>query len=382
MSASRPLVLVGTGAFVTRDAHGPGVLARSLAQWCGEERRVEPRPLVVVVRSTAGRERFAQEWKTIASEIPRAPELRFLPASDPSVGEVVAGAEALFVCVPDDVHAEYVELGLATRTPTWIVKPLTGDGRASTALARAAQAADVPVWVDYHKRFDVSNRGLRTALDREELGAPRLVSVRYSQPRDLPLDGFAWAGDTDVFTYIGCHYVDQLFYVMPGLEVEGVEARGVDGPVHARHGGHAWDTVLARLDGRWRGRPVTAQLEVGWSNPLGSPTKSLQVVEVACDRGRYFLDQMRRGSEHWSDDGVSVPNPYFFSRVHDPIEDRPRYQGYGYESVRHFLDFATASAARRATLRTNTALPWIEEAARTDVVLDRVREALTASHRA
>lgn len=375
MSDSREIVLVGTGAFVTRDAWGPGVLARSLAQWCGDQ----PEPmwtLTVVHRTAAGRERFEQEWKAIEAELPALPALRFLPTSDEALSRCVAEARALFVCVPDDVHAAYVELGIAAGTPTWIVKPLTGEGHASAALAEAARVADVPVWVDYHKRFDVSNRALRDALDREELGAPRLVSVRYSQPRDLPLDGFAWAADTDVFTYIGCHYVDQLFYVMPGLEIDHVEAHGLTGPVHAQHGGQAFDTVLARLDGRWRGRPLSAQFEVGWSNPTGSPTKSLQIVEVACDRGRHFLDQTRRGSERWSDAGVNVPNPWFFSRIHDPLADRARYQGYGDDSVRHFLDFTGADAARRAVMRANASLPWIEEAVRVDEILDRVREAL------
>ncbi|GEM_PF-3836873 len=375
-TSSRDIVLVGTGAFVTRDAHGPGVIARSLAQWCAESADASARRLVVVHRSATGRERFEREWKTIEAENPNAPSLRFLETGDAALADTVAAAQALFVCVPDPTHAEYVELGIAARTPVWIVKPLTGEGRASVALAEAADADDVPVWVDYHKRFDVSNRDLRATLDREALGAPRLVSVRYSQPRNLPLDGFDWAGETDPFTYIGCHYVDQLFYVMPGFEVEGVEAHGVRGPVHARHGGQAFDTVLARLDGRWRDRPVSAQFEVGWSNPLGSPTKSLQIVEVACDQGRIFLDQMRRGSETWHDAGVAVQNPWFFSRVHDPLTGNARYQGYGQESIQHFLDFTEATPDRQVAMRANASLPWAREAARVDEVLDRVRAAL------
>lgn len=378
MTRPRDLVLVGTGAFVTRDAWGPGVLARSLAQWCGDQTG-ERRTLTVVHRSTDGRDRFEREWKTIEAELRGTPELRFVRAEEAAVADSIRRAQALFVCVPDEAHAGYVELGIACGTPTWIVKPLTGEGRASAALAEASRTSKVPVWVDYHKRFDVSNRGLRDALDREELGAPRLVSVRYSQPRDLPLEGFAWAGATDVFTYIGCHYVDQLFYVMPGLEIDGVDAHGIPGPVHAKHGGIAFDTVLARFDGRWRGRPISAQFEVGWSNPLGSPTKSLQIVEVACDRGRFFLDQAYRGGERWSDEGVSVPNPWFFSRVHDPLSGKARYQGYGDDSVRHFLDFTQAPSDRQAALRANASLPWVEEAARVDAVLDRVREALGAT---
>jgi len=386
-TATRTLVLVGTGAYALRDAYGPGVVARSLAQWAAERTGdptggppdAGPFRIAIVHRSEAGRARALAEWKAIRAELPGAPDLELLDAGGDAAEAAIESAHALFVCVPDSAHADYALRGIAAGVPTWVVKPLTGDGARSAELARRAEANGTPVWVDYHKRFDVSNRLLRSALANGEQGAPVLVNVRYSQPRDLPLDAFAWTRETNVFSYIGCHYVDQLFYWMPGLEIEGVHARGLEGAVHAAVGGTAWDTVLVRLDARWRGRPVTAQLEVGWGNPLGSPTKSLQIVEVACERGRHFLDQTRRGAERWSDEGVTTPNPYFFARVFDPAAGRDRWQGYGFESVRAFLDFTLAPASDRARALANDALPWAREAARTDAVLDRVARALAAS---
>lgn len=381
MNASDPLVLVGTGAYALRDAHGPGVVARSLAQWSADRDGDAPSRVVILHRSAAGRDRAEAEWKQIGSEIPGAPELVLLPIGSEAAEAAVEEASALFVCVPDSAHAEWIERGLAARVPTWVVKPLTGDASRSAALSARAAREDVPLWVDYHKRFDPSNRWLRSALDSGEHGAPILVNVRYSQPRSLPLDGFAWTAETNVFSYIGCHYVDQLFFWMPGLEVEDVDAHGVGGPVLARVGHATYDTVLVRLVCRWRGRPLTAQLEVGWSNPLASPTKSLQIVEVGCERGRLFLDQTRRGFEIWGDREVALPNPYFFSRIHDPIAGAPRYCGYGYESVRTFLDFTRASRARRAALLANESLPWAGAAARVDAVLDRVAHALARTGR-
>ena len=376
MTETRRIVLVGTGAYVTRDAYGPGVIARSLAQWCENNQHSGPWLIDVITRSEAGQERFVVEWKAIQAERKGGPEVRFTRMTDDNVGERLRGAHACFICVPDEAHADWAEGAIAAGVPTWIVKPLTGEAKASRALCEAAETAHVPLWVDYHKRFDVSNRQLRSTCDSEEYGSPRLYSVRYSQPRDLPLDGFAWAAQTDVFTYIGCHYVDQLFYVMPGLQIDRVNAQGIRGPVHDRYGANAWYTVLARLDGQWRGRAVTAQFEVGWSNPLGSPTKSLQVVEVNFDRGRLFLDQMRRGAEVWSDASAHVPNPYFFSRIFDPIARRDAYQGYGYESIRHFLDFTLADEMAQANGLANDALPWARSAVQVDAVLDLVRQSL------
>jgi predicted dehydrogenase len=376
MSAPRTLALVGTGAYALRDAYGPGVVARSLAQWCADRGGAEAWRVAILHRSAAGRARAEAEWKAIAAEIPGSPSLALFDVGGDDAESAIESAHALFVCVPDSAHAEYAERGVDAGVPTWVVKPLTGDGEQSARLARRAESRGTPLWIDYHKRFDPSNRMLRSALESGEWGAPLLFSVRYSQPRALPLEGFAWTGETNVFSYIGCHYVDQLLYLMPGVEVEGVEARGVRGPVFAQAGGSAFDTVLARFDCRWRGRPVTAQFEVGWSNPLGSPTKSLQVVELACERGRHFMDQTRRGVEIWSDAGVAVPNPYFFSRIHDPSSGAARWQGYGWESVRAFLDLTLASGAERVRALANDSLPWAREAARVDAILDRVASAL------
>lgn len=173
---------------------------------------------------------------------------------------------------------------------------------------------------------------------------------------------------------MGCHYVDPLFYVAPDFQAEHVTARGIAGPVHTELGGRAWDTVVARIDGQFACHPMTAQFEIGWSNPLGSPTKSLQVVECTLERGRVFLDQSRRGTEVWEDQSFAVPNPYFFTRLHDPMRGEDAYQGY--DSSRHFLDFTLAPRNQQATLLANHSLPWASEAARTDAVLDQVRAAL------
>ncbi len=377
MTRDRPtLVLVGTGAYALSDRYGVGVVARSIAQWCRWNGGCDAWRLAIVHRSEAGRERAVAEWKTIACEIPDAPRPTFVRAGSETAAREIEGAHALFVCVPDDAHPEYLEQGVGAGVPTWVVKPMTADGLRSAALAELADRRGVPLWVDYHKRFDLSNRTLRTAVMSGEHGAPRLYSVRYSQPRDLPLDAFAWTSETNVFSYIGCHYVDQLLFLFPGIEICGLVASGVPGPVFERFGGAAWDTVLARFDCRWRGRPLTAQLEVGWSNPLASPTKSLQGVELAFERARVFADQTHRGLEFWSDETVSVPNPHFFARVHDPLSGGESYQGYGYESVRRFLDLTRSSDEVRRRALANDSLPWARSAARVDEILDDVERAL------
>lgn len=379
--AIKALTVIGTGAFVTRDQYGPGVVARSLAQWCSDAGGAANWLIRFVFRSTEGRTRIEREWQQIQQEIPNAPAIEMIEADSKTLDESLVQSEAAFIVVPDAAHGSWIERCIDAGLPVWVVKPLTSKGRESSRLVELAESRQASIWVDYHKRFDVSNRLVKADIETGRYGAPRLYNVRYSQPRDLPLDGFAWTPETDVFSYIGCHYVDQLLHLFPDLDVQDVSAKGVAGPVYAEFGGNTWDTVLARLDCSWQGRPLTAQFEVGWSNPLGSPTKSLQIVELAFDQGKLFLDQTHRGIEAWSDDGVAVPNPHFFSRISDPLrsDGTLAYQGYGYESVAHFLNWTQASRDQKKAALKNDALPWARSAAKVDAILDRVADAMTKS---
>jgi hypothetical protein len=72
-----------------------------------------------------------------------------------------------------------------------------------------------------------------------------------------------------------------------------------------------------------------------------------------------------------------VPNPHFFSLIHDPHLGVEAYQGYGYDSIRHFLDFSIATQSEQKRALENDSLPWARQAAQVDEILDRVRETLS-----
>jgi predicted dehydrogenase len=365
----RTAIVVGAGSYVVGDSFGPGVVLPTLLdlERAGRLDRIllvtrSPRPAGFWERVDAHRRDLESE--AVVEEV--------VLDGDAGLGDLPFHEAAAFVSVPDPCHAEYARLFLERGTPTWLVKPMTGRGDESRELERSARERGVPLWVDYHKRFDASNLWLRRLIDSGELGRPLMMSVQYSQPRRLPLEDLAaWSGAVDVFQYIGCHYVDLGLFLFQGARPTRVSATGMPGRL-AASGGPAHDLVHAALDlGFPDGRSLRMDFQVGWNDPDGTPAKSHQRVELTFEAGRVIADQKERGLERWSDDGFAQENPWFFQVLPDHSLGRNRVSGYGPESLRRFL---AALDDERALASPD--LPWAASALRTDEVLDAVRTSL------
>jgi predicted dehydrogenase len=371
---SAKVLIIGSGSYVIADPYGPGVVLRSIMGWGAE--RDHDLSVDVTFRSAAKRGVVESAVADIRREVGTNLQVSTLPIGGAAETIRRGEASAVFVCVPDSAHAEYVSLAAASGVPVWVVKPLSGNLESARELVRIARGNNAPIWVDYHKRFDPSNRLLRSVIAGQDYGRPLIYDVQYSQPRNLPLDTFGWAADVDVLTYIGCHYFDQLEFLFPGFEARRVMALPINGEIFRKIGARAHDVVLATVDGEWQGQSLRATFQVGWNNPLGAPSKSFQKVEMTFERGRIEADQMRRGFEAWSDKGVAEVNPYFFQRIHDPMLGADRYAGYGADSVHAFLDYCLSAETDRSTLRKSPTAPWLENTMLVERLLAAAQESL------
>ncbi|WP_262694976.1 Gfo/Idh/MocA family protein [Kordiimonas aquimaris] len=366
------ILIVGSGSFVFDDMYGPGVILRSVVQWCLDTQDDHKKTIILSYHSSeklpekkAKAAEILNEFSALSHDI----AIEFIPSAD--IASVIENGDlaSCFIAVPDQFHALYTRLCIENNCPVWIVKPLTGNLVEAKELQDLCKARNGRVWVDYHKRFDTSNALLKTKLQADELGQALVYSVDYHQPYILPTQVFDWAKDVDVFSYIGCHYVDQVFYLYPDAVLKSVYTSGVKGQVFEKTG--QFDCVLANLTFQHGTHTLHVPMNVGWSNPKGSPTKSLQTLKVQCENGIVNLDQTRRGVQIWQDDGVSEINPYFFCKIKD-IFGRYRYEGYGFESVKTFLDLVRTDAVWAS----NQSLPTLNEAVKTEHVLDAVKQSL------
>ena len=368
----RQALVLGAGSYVLGDSWGSGVVLPTLLD---EQRKGALDDLHLVVRSPRDarfQARLDELGRTLGLERPTAEGVTecVLPLDETVEGldELPLDEAVAFVSVPDAHHARLVGALLERGVPTWVVKPLCGTARESAPLVARAAELDVPLWVDYHKRFDVSNRKLRGLVQEGTFGGLDFLGVQYSQPWNLPLEALAtWSREVDVFQYIGCHYVDLVFYLCPTAQPLRVSATGVGRGLAAR-GGPRYDRIHAQLDFDVDGAELRADFLVGWNDPVGAPAKSHQRLEAGFARGRVIADQKERGFEVWSDERFDHVNPYFFQVLPDPVTARPSVEGYGPESLRSFLRLHDDREARASD-----SLPWARQALRTDHVLDLVR---------
>lgn len=372
------VLIIGSGSYVLGDMYGPGVILRSVVQWLMDEAPAgeTAHSVTVTVNNSSTMSVKQDEIQQILADL-AVPELLVrVSLVHTQVGNQIlseGGVSACFVSVPDRFHADYAARAIRAGVPLWIVKPLTGELKQAQHLLALSRENKAKVWVDYHKRFDVSNRLLKRQNEQQGMGRMLAYSVDYHQPRTLPLDVFDWVADVDVFTYIGCHYVDQLFFLFPEAELQYVSARPLKGAVFDKTG--QYDGVLALLSFQTNSGALECPMNVGWFNPLGSPTKSLQTLKVQFEKGLVELDQTRRGVQSWTDDGVLETNPYFFCQTTD-VSGRVRYEGYGYDSVRYFLD----AVQDGGSWPDDTGLPTLNEAVKTEYVLSVVQQALKAGN--
>lgn len=365
----RTAVVLGAGSYVLGDSFGDGVVLPTLLQEVRDGGLDRIQLLVRSHRDEGFHARLADLQRRLGCAVPVEERLVAGPAD---LARLDLADAVAFVSTPDATHAGYVEALLHAGVPTWIVKPLADSGTRSERLAQLARSLRVPLYVDYHKRFDPSFRKLETLVRGGTLGPPVFLGVQFTQPARLPLgDLAAWARDVDVFQYIGCHFVDLALWLLPGARAERVSATGLPGRL-AQLGGPAFDLVHASLDLlREGGARTRVDLAVGWSDPEGAPAKSHQRVEVVFEHGRAIVDQKERGFETWTPEGFGQLNPHFLQLLPDPSRGRVEAHGYGPESLRRFL-----GAYRHAESSACERLPWAAQAVRVDRVVDAVRASL------
>lgn len=370
------ILIVGSGSYVLSDLYGPGVILRSVVQWLMTEGGEEKHEISISYNSPSLLEKKKAQVSKVLCELDAQASITcdFVSSSEAEAQLQEKSPDACFISVPDKYHAHYIKAAMARDVPVWVVKPLTGNAADTKELVDLQKSSGARVWVDYHKRFDVSNRLLKKQVHDQELGRLLAYSVDYHQPRTLPMDVFDWTEDVDVFTYIGCHYVDQMFYLFPVAELVSAAAEPLKGEVFKKTG--QFDGVLATLKFETDSGTILCPMNVGWFNPVASPTKSLQTLKVQFERGLVELDQTRRGVHVWNDNGVAEINPYFFCATPDAL-GQTRFSGYGYDSVRYFMGLVRSGGAWPAS----SDLPSLQEAAKTDFVVSAVQNALKSGEK-
>jgi predicted dehydrogenase len=280
--------------------------------------------------------------------------------------EVIAGmapGNMVVVAIPDNLHYPVVKYALEHDQNVLCVKPLVLKYEQGAEIEKLAMEKGRLVGVEYHKRFDRRSLVARRSYALGQFGTFVMGEAKLIEPyyyRHSNFQNWFTCDRTDPFTYIGCHYVD-LVYFITGLKPVEVSLKGVKGTFPNGNQGFLWSH--ARVT--WENGALLSVVN-GLGYPDAAAGSNDQGMVLYCEghdqTGLIFHDDHHRGVaysylQNIAPEGskYNYVSPDFYRLV--PWEG-PGYKpiGYGYESVAgitqaaHRLETAVAGLQPAAAL--------------------------------
>jgi len=242
------------------------------------------------------------------------------------------------VAVPDHFHYAVIRAALECNHHVLTVKPLVLRYEQAKEIEALAFERGLVVGVEYHKRFDRRALDARGLYRRGRFGEFRCGEAKLIEPyryRHSNFQNWFTKENSDPFTYIGCHYVD-LVYFITGLRPVEVSVRGVEGTFPNGKLGYLWSTAQVA----WENGALLSVV-----NGLGYPDEGAGVNDqglcLFCEGvdggGVIRHDDQFRGVSHGyvnreSGAAFRYVSPDYFRLV--PWQgDGLKPVGYGYDSV-------------------------------------------------
>ncbi|MCM8790603.1 MAG: Gfo/Idh/MocA family oxidoreductase [Candidatus Omnitrophica bacterium] len=334
------VVVVGGGMYVCgRGVEGYGTIMPALL----EAKRHDQVGQVVIVTTKSSSARAASK-KTIAlgrlmgvnADIKYYPQNGCDVKAYKKVLRNIRTPAACIIAVPDSLHADIAEYSIEHGFHTLVVKPLATTVKEVKRLIKAQNEHGVYCAVEFHKRFDDANIKMKDVIASGALGDLLYFIIEFSQRKVMPLKVFrAWASTTNIFNYLGVHYVDIIYYTTCAKPMR-VMAIGQKNWL-LRRGLDTYDAIEAVIE--WHGssgNKFSSHIITNWIDPDSTSAMSDQRIKVIGAQGRFESDQKDRGITMISDKrGIETFNPYFCAAYGRPGE--VEYRGYGIKSIQTFL---------------------------------------------
>ena len=162
----------------------------------------------------------------------------------------LAPRQAVIVAVPDQFHREIVMACLQHDQHVLCVKPLVLTYAHAAEIERLAHERGLFVGVEYHKRFDRRSLVARRQYASGHFGTFAMGEAKLIEPyyyRHSNFQNWFTCDKTDPFVYVGCHYVD-LVYFITGLKPVGLSVSGVKGRFPNGNEGYLWSNARIRYE--------------------------------------------------------------------------------------------------------------------------------------
>jgi D-galacturonate reductase len=253
--------------------------------------------------------------------------------------------QAVIVAVPDQHHYEVVKAALQHDQHVLCVKPLVLTCDQAHDLEQSARERGLFVGVEYHKRLDRRSLMARRQYGLGHFGEFKMGEAKLIEPyyyRHSNFQNWFTCDQTDPFVYVGCHYVD-LVYFITGLKPVALSVSGVKGRFPNGNEGFLWSNGRVRYE---NGALLSVTAGLGYpddaagSNDQGlllyceGPKASGMIEHRDNDRGvrHCYLEAIGCGGSKYN-----YVSPDFYRLV--PWEGAGfKPVGYGYDSIAAHLE--------------------------------------------
>ena len=337
------ILVLGSGVYVTgRGVQGYGTVLPSLAQ---ASKKISIDKITLVGINPENEKYILETTKNINIILSTDIKVEYQSIGDNNLSNAITelcknkNIECSIVVLPDHLHFEAAKALIQNNIHTLVVKPLVTNLKHAKELLRLQVKHEVYGAVEFHKRYDESNLYVKKIIKENQLGDIQYITVDYSQKIQVPLVSFKqWSAKTNVFQYLGVHYVD-IIYFITGYVPVGLMAYGMYGILKSNNI-DSYDSIHVTIE--WchpeeRNSKFISTFNTNWIDPDCSTSMSNQKYKIIGTTGRIECDQKNRGIELVSESkGVLHVNPYFSEFLYDE-NGHNLFQGYGYKSIYQYL---------------------------------------------
>lgn len=242
------------------------------------------------------------------------------------------------VAMPDNLHYSVVMHALEHDQNVLCVKPLVLKYDQAMEVEKLAQEKGRFVGVEYHKRFDRRSLMARRAYELGQFGKFIMGEAKMIEPyyyRHSNFQNWFTVDRTDPFTYVGCHYVD-LVYFITGLKPVMVSVQGIKGKFP--NGNEAFLWSHGRVT--WENGAILSVINgLGYPNDAAGSNDQLLIMycEGNDQNGMIYHDDHYRGVAYSYLQGIG-PGGSKYNYVSPDYYRLVPWEGKGYKPIGYGFD--------------------------------------------
>lgn len=252
----------------------------------------------------------------------------------------------VIIAIPDQVHYSVLKTAIEYDQHICCVKPLVLKHEQSLEIEKLAYEKGLIVGIEYHKRLDDRALIARRQYHQGLFGEFRIGHAEMNEPyyyRHSNFQNWCTCENTDMFAYVGCHYVDQLHFIT-GLLPTSVSVYGIKDKYPNGNSGYLWTDARVIWE---NGACLNVTNVMGY--PDEGPGGNFQGLRMYCagdnKSGMLVHNDQNRGLEHCyikkgnkpGDTLFAQPSPDYFKYI-DLGGEGLTPVGYGYRSIAYIIE--------------------------------------------